>query len=382
MDRRLKCRTNPGYLDPRWDGLPDRLASPMKAFRGVLALLPWLFLGSAPAAGWTQAAVLEGDAAPRPIQAETHRASFPGQLLVTNAFEAQPLRFRLEALPSWAPVGAASNITLLRADPPLELRTPPRNATPSDALSGRLDFTQPPAKRASEFQPGVEPVVAGGLGGQPLDLLQHRGLGVKLVVEWAGLDRDAPCPVLNFQWEAAGKNHRDHLVNLDFAGEKTIALPEPVLEQTGPEGRPADGGDSSQAGKPGFDYRRIVALNLRWMRPPARPGLRCRVALLEALAVEEAVLMMPEFTIGDTRLSITAALRTGDYAELRDDGRIRVVDRTGDVLTVMDPFGGVPTLQPGMNRLGLRSGEPAAGLLTLFLKAAGRDRPGPGKALP
>ena len=48
----------------------------------------------------------------------------------------------------------------------------------------------------------------------------------------------------------------------------------------------------------------------------------------------------------------------------------------------MDPFGGVPVLQAGTNRLGLRSGDPATGLLTLFLKTAAHDRLAPGKSGP
>jgi hypothetical protein len=64
----------------------------------------------------------------------------------------------------------------------------------------------------------------------PLDLLHHRALGIRLRVDGPA-PTNGPCAVLNVQLESGGKTYRDHYIDLDFRGEKTIVLPEPTTER-------------------------------------------------------------------------------------------------------------------------------------------------------
>jgi len=278
-----------------------------------------------------------------PIRYDVQRVSVPGELHVTNTFGAQPLKFRLQAVPTLAPVGDKTNIVLLHVEPAAELKLPAANAPMPGALASRTSFAN------------------------PLDLLRHRALAVKLRVEPPSIPvGEAPCAVLNVQLEAAGKWYRDHYVDLDFTGERTILLPEPTTERMLPEFRPAHANYAFKAAMYGFDYRHIVAMNLRWMRLPKDKQVQCRIALVEALAESEAVLKQPAVIVGERMLSIPMELKTGDYAEFWADGPLRVFDRNGALLSSFNLDGDLPTLEAGANRIALRTGSTGSARLTLI----------------
>ena len=278
-----------------------------------------------------------------PIRYDTQRVSVPGELRVTNTFGAQPLKFRLQAVPMLAPVGDKTNTMLLHAEPAVELKLPAADAPMPGALASRTNFAN------------------------PLDLLRHRALAVKLCVKSPSVPvSEVPCPVLNVQLEAAGKWYRDHYVNLDLTGERTILLPEPTTERMLPELRAAHANYAFKAAMYGFDYRHIVALNLRWMRLPKDKPVQCTVALAEALAESEAVLKYPEVIVGGKTLTIPTELKTGDYAEFWADGPVRVFDRNGALFFSFNLDGDLPTLEAGVNCIALRTGSTASAMLTLI----------------
>jgi hypothetical protein len=286
-----------------------------------------------------------------PIRYDVQRAVAPGEVRVKNEFGSQPLRFRFQAVPTLAPVGDKANIVLLRSDPLLEIRAPESKAAMPGALGGRIEFAKPAGEQASVFMVGPTTQLAGGQEGKPLDLLQHRALAVKLRVEGAVAGASEPCAVLNVQLEAGGKTYRDHYVDLNFTGEKTVIIPEPTTERLLPEFRPAHANYAFKAAMYGFNYKGIVALNFRWMRSPKAKPLDCRVGLVEALAESETLLKAPELSIGGDKMTIPAELKTGDYAEFWADGPVRCFDRNGVLLCTVKPTGAAPTVQPGENRL-------------------------------
>ncbi len=171
---------------------------------------------------------------------------------------------------------------------------------------------------------------------KPLNLLHHRALGVRLRVE-SPASASGSCAVLNVQLESGGKTYRDYYINLDFAGEKTIVLPEPTTERMLPEFRPAYANYEFKAAMYGFDYRHIVALNLRWMRLPKEQPVQCSIIQVEALAEAEVPLKNPELVVGGETFSLPVELKTGDYAEFMANGPVRVFDRNGTELSSLDP---------------------------------------------
>jgi hypothetical protein len=188
---------------------------------------------------------------------------------------------------------------------------------------------------------------------KPLDLLHHRALGVRLRVDGPA-PAQAPCAVLNVQLEAGGKTYRDHYIDLDFRGEKTIVLPEPTTERLLPEFRPAHANYEFKAAMYGFEYRHIVALNLRWMRLPKDQPVQCGVLQVEALAESEVSLKNPELVVAGETLSLPTELKAGDYAEFMAHGPVQVFDRNGTKLSSFEVRDHVPTLQTGENRIAFR----------------------------
>jgi hypothetical protein len=282
----------------------------------------------------------EGKPAFAPIRYDVHQMDLPGELRLTNAFDAQPLRFRVQAAPALAPVRDKANIVLLQAEPSAELSLPKASVPMPGALTHQINFAK------------------------PLDLLHHRALAVQLRV-----DSPAPvqgsCAVLNVQLESGGKTYRDHYIDLDFNGAKTIVLPEPTTERMLPEFRPAAANYAFKAAMYGFNYRHIVALNLRWMRLPKDQPVKCNVSLVEALSEAEVPLKNLELALGSETLSLPLELKTGDYAELMADGPVRVFDRDGVQLSSLDPPSHALTLPTGENRLLLRAAGPARAKLTV-----------------
>ncbi len=266
-----------------------------------------------------------------PIRYGVQRGIVPGELRVTNTFGPQPLKFRLQAVPTPAAVGDKANIVLLRAESSTELSLPKSGAPMPGALAQRTGFAK------------------------PLDLLHHRALAVRLRVDGLPATPDQPCAVLNVQLESGGKTYRDHYIDLDFRGEKTVVLPEPTTERMLPEFRPAHANYAFKAAMYGFDYRHIIALNLRWMRLAKDQPVRCSVALVEALAEAEVPLKNTEVIVDGKSLRIPVELKTGDYAEFQADGPARVFDRNGVLRSSFGPASDWPTLQTGANRLVLRA---------------------------
>ena len=282
-----------------------------------------------------------------PIRYEVERVNVPGELRVTNGFGAQPLKFRLQVVPTPAPAGDKANIVLMRAEPATELSLPAANAPMPGAPAGRTDFAS------------------------PLNLLHHRGLAVRLRVDGPAPASNEPPAVLNVQLEAGGKTYRDHYIDLDFTGERTIVLPKPTTERMLPEFRPAHANYAFKAAMYGFNYGHIVALNLRWMRLSKSRPVKCSVASVEALAESEVVLKQPAVTVGEKTLAIPLDLKVGDYAEYRVDGALAVFDRNGMLLSSLRPGDDLPTLQAGVNRVALRAAGPACVKLTLITLGEG-----------
>lgn len=275
--------------------------------------------------------VQEGDkSAFAPIRYDVQRVDVPGELRVTNTFGAQPLKFRLQAVPTLAPIGDKANLLLLHAEPPTDLSLPAAKAPLPGALAQRTDFAK------------------------PFDLLHHRALGVRLRVDGPA-PADSPCPVLNVQLESGGKTYRDHYIDLDFRGEKTFVLPEPTTERMLPEFRPAHANYEFKAAMYGFEYRHIIALNLRWMRLPKDQPVRCVIMQVEALAESQVALKNPELVVAGGTLTLPVELKTGDYAEFMATGAVRVFDRNGAELSSFAVRDRVPMLQTGENRIAFRA---------------------------
>ena len=234
-----------------------------------------------------------------------------------------------------------------------------------------------PDSRPWAWPPGHARSLGGG--GKAVNLLKHRALAVKIRVDAPAAPatkpsgtaetaaaRAEPPAVLNVQLESWGKTYRDHYIDLDFTGERTVILPEPTTERMLPEFRPAHANYAFKAAMYGFNYEGIVAVNLRWMRLPPGGAVRCSVERIEALAESAATVKNPEITVGQAKLVVPVELRAGDYAEYWAEGPVRVFDRNGVTLGTVKPEGQSPELAAGGNRIALGAASPGPVKLTVI----------------
>jgi hypothetical protein len=267
-----------------------------------------------------------------PIRYDPRRITVPGDVAVKNQFPEQPLKFRLRASPALAPIGDPSNLVLLRSDPPAAIQPPDSKAILPGSLIRHIEFSK------------------------PFDLRKHRALAVQLEVDGVPTGAGEKA-VLNIQLEGAGKTYRDYYVDLDFSGPKTVILNEPGTNRTLAEFRPALVNYPFKAAMGAFDYGKVVALNLRWMRYGKGGGVRCKVSLVEALEEKDTTLKDVGISAGTVTMAIPGELNTGDYAEYWGDGTLRVFDRNGVSLSTSHVNSG-PQLKTGDNNLTVKADGP------------------------
>jgi hypothetical protein len=295
----------------------------------------------------------------RPVRYDTHRLVAPdaAEAVTVNRFGDQPLAFRLEAVHALAKPGDAANRVLLAAEKPAVVPPPAQKDPMPGALAAKVAFDRPAGKQMTGFAAGAPVRSPAGTEGKPLDLLGHRAIAVTLRVDGpeAGAKDGGPCPVLNVQLESTAERCRDYYIDLDFRGERTVVLPEPTTERMLPEFRPAHANYRFKAAMYGYDYGRIVALNLRWMRWTKQRPIECRIVRVEALAESEATVAQPGLAVGEARLTIPFTLKTGDYAEYWGEGKVRLFDANGvargEAAPAFAPGQAPPVLTAGENRL-------------------------------
>ena len=300
-----------------------------------------------------------------PVQYAVTRINAGGECAVTNADAAQALQFRLQCVPGLAPLGAPANRVLLHAAAPIKLPLPKGHDAMPGAIAARLEFGKAAGDQVSVFMVGqTATATRGGTAGKSLDLQHHRALAVRLCVTNSPTDGEPP-PVLNIQLEAGGKVYRDYYVDLDFTGERTLTLPEPTTERMLPEFRPASVNYTFKAAMYDFNYRNVIALNLRWMRA-GHTNVICAVTQIEALAELETPLKRPTLELSSGKITLPVDLGIEDYAEFRDSADVRIFDKHGKLLQTLHFADHVPQLPANVSRIGLHSAGGGTAKLTLI----------------
>lgn len=188
------------------------------------------------------------------------------------------------APPAARPAGAraastASSTARYATTPLLDTSAPavalpvPGAASPAGVLAWRIALEQ----RASAPRRWVAALGGPAAG---VDLSQYVAIAVTLEVSGPAANGRA-VPVLNVQLETPGPRYRDHLVDLDFRGERTVVIEGTSADRVVRELSPAPGTYPLKSSLLDADLRRTVALNLRWMRG-GDAGLVVRVVAIEA----------------------------------------------------------------------------------------------------
>lgn len=302
----------------------------------------------------------------QPITYDRHELAVPGTFSFRNTFEPQPLKFRIQVLPSLSKPEDPGNIVLRQSQ--TEVKAPSVPGTPMPgALVQHFDFgNQPNAGSASEPLDSRSPVrnIA-----RTLDLSHHRSLAVRLDVESTETPSTVNAPVLCVQLESSDKTFRDYYINLDFTGVRTVVMTSPDSTRMMDEFRPSPANYPFKSALAGFDYSRVSAVNLRWMRYDAGKKFRCRIELIEALEEKDVVVRDIDISDGRIHSSISGQMRTGDYAEYWGDGVIRIFDSNGKELS-RKRMPATPDIQTGENQISVSAGK--TGMIAFTVIAVGR----------
>jgi hypothetical protein len=281
-------------------------------------------------------------------------------MMSQNGFAEQTLKFRVQVAPELAKADDRANTPLLRGEPPVDIRPPGSEDAMPGALVHRVDLSRAVQDPGTMFMVGPSARTTG----KALDLTRHRALAVQLEVEGAApISKESP--VLNLQLETAGRAYRDHYIDLDFRGFKTVILPEPGTDRMLAEFRPASSNYPFKRAMYGFNYANVVALNLRWMRYVKGSGIRCRIAMVEALEERNTVLKELEISAELGKIVIPGEMKTGDYAEYWGEGPIRIFDQNGVLLRIA-PENRAPVIRPGEGRLIVKALGPGTVKLTVI----------------
>ncbi|OGV68874.1 MAG: hypothetical protein A3K19_06670 [Lentisphaerae bacterium RIFOXYB12_FULL_65_16] len=317
-----------------------------------------------------------------------------------NKFDRQPLMLRIQALMSAGPYAAPDNVVL--ADFRKRDEFNDRSATETILNSGKLyAFPAAAPGLTAEIRPSKAQVKAGGVSGcwtaanadvgeligssapddgyslwdhaervhrpqkaawvrigkrfpQPLDLSQHRGLGVWVYGDGQG-------ELMNFQ-SASLAHHdteMDHYVKVDFKGWRYFELIEPDAERfeeySWPYARCL-----YQIYRCGTAFQKMVGLNLWYNNVPAGGKVKCYLSPVKALPLVKNKLVRPAVTVNGRTLVFPVEIESGSYLEFysRDDCRLFGPKR--EPLGRVKPEGDIPLLAAGENEITFNCGASEA----------------------
>ena len=315
----------------------------------------------------------------RPARYEKHlvesRNRESGTWIVKNAFEAQPLRLRLEVLMSAEPYDSANAVTIAEFKGVAEFggHTQAKGVTATlqsstelvkaGMKSGLITATNHGSQRTASW------AKFGKTFSPSLNLGGDRSMGV-----W--VHGDGQGEVLNFQLrvpEHINDVIGEHYVVGDFTGWRYIELIESEgarfaayswpyrdsydlyngqVDYKPPGGPVLHGAGLYSIYKARVDYTQIEQLNIWINNVPAHGTAKCYISPVRATPLVKAKLGHPRLTVGNRTLVLPVALESGSYLEFNSATDCKAFGPDGSFLQDVKTDGAVPILAAGDNQLG------------------------------
>lgn len=302
---------------------------------------------------------LEQDAAEawrfRPARYEKHTAdNLAGGSAawgVTNAFEKQPLRLRLEVLMSAEAYGSSSAVALAsftngvefadtaQAKGVIATLAPSNDLTKDGRPSGLLTATNAGPSRSATW------ARFGKTFAPPLKLGGDRALGVWVYGDGQG-------EVLNFQLKCpehvvAGLG--EHYVIVDFTGWRYFELIESEGERYADYVWPY--GNYYAIYRERVDFNQIEKLTVWVNNVPGRGSVKCYLSPVYATPLVKAKIRNPRVTVGGRTLLFPVEMESGSYLEFKPPSDCKVFGPDGSLLQEVTVTGEVPTLEAGASQI-------------------------------
>ena len=270
---------------------------------------------------------------------------------VTNTFEGQPLRLRLEVLMSAEPYGNTNAIAMAEFENMSEFSDtaqakavkatlmPSTDLIKVGASSGLLTATNTSSTRSVTW------ASFGKTFNPPLKLGGERSVGVWVYGDGQG-------EVLNFQLKCpahvvAGLG--EHYVVVDFTGWRYFELIEPEGERYADYVWPY--GNYYAIYRERVDYNQIEKFTVWVNNLPANGSVKCFLSPVRAISLVKAKIRNPRVTVGDRMLQFPVEMESGSYLEFQSPSDCNVFGPDGNLFQEVKVKEEVPELAAGMNSL-------------------------------
>jgi hypothetical protein len=295
----------------------------------------------------------------RPAHYDLHKIETVGGATqtwtVTNRFERQPLRLRIEPLMAAGPRDAETNIVLADASSANEFTNHASAPGVTSELAVANDVVRPGLTASLRFSATNGSASARGSWTKlertftpPLNLSGREGLGL-----W--VHGDGRGEVLNIQLrcpEHIVAGIGDHYIVVDFTGWRYFELVEPESRRWAQYAWPY--GDPYSIYRESVNFSQVSWLAL-WFNnlPPGEP-VTCYLGPIKALPLSKFVLRHPTVTVGAKTLLFPIELATGGYLEFNSPVDCKAYGPSGELKMVVKPEGEIPELNSGENQLSFR----------------------------
>jgi hypothetical protein len=294
----------------------------------------------------------------RPVRTDAHTLSTaePWSLSwnVENTFEAQPLRFRLEALMSTSSYDDPANVIL------------------SDPSASDL-FNLPP-RTAEGVSATLKPVALSGSGGVTGLLVATNSGQVPRRAAWARFDRSYDplinlkgCQALGLAIEGDGLGEilavrlespqhlsfgavADRYVPIDFTGRRVLSLVETESTRWS-EYVWNDGKSLYNVYRETIDFGKIERVSLWCNNLPPGKEARCVIGAVKALQMIPCKLRNPAVTVNGRTFVLPVEIASGDYLEFGEGGDCVLYGPKGETARTVTRPNEVLELRRGFNQI-------------------------------
>jgi len=271
---------------------------------------------------------------------------------LTNSFGPQPVKLRIEALRSVAPITDTNALLLAELT---KANVAPWKATSAEGVTFSLAAATNPsdlgclvvttnagkvARNAAwiRFEKPFSPV---------LNLKELQGLGVEIEGDGSGalvaIRLESPRAI-------AYGAIADRYINVDFVGRRFFSLVETESSRWS-DYVWNDGKSLYNAYRETIDFSAIESVSV-WLQnlPPGRET-RFRLGPVRALPLCTGLVKNPSINVGGKTLEFRVELASGSWIECNGPADCKAYSARGDPLGAVTPSGAWPTLQTGVTRL-------------------------------
>jgi len=273
--------------------------------------------------------------------------------VVTNRFENQPIRLRIEALMAAGPYDAETNIILADAGSVGAFTNRASAAGVSSELtvvsdvvkigSSSLRFS---ATNASASARAAWTKVERHFT-PPLNLSGREGLGVWVHGDGQGeiLNLQLRCP----EHLVAGIG--EHYIFVDFTGWRYFELVEPESRRWALYAWPY--GDPYSIYRESVNFSQVSSLSIWFNNLPPGKAVTCHLSPVKALPLSKSMLRHPAVTVGGRTLAFPVELESGSYLEMNSPTDCKIYGPKGELVQEVKPQGEIPVLAAGENEVEL-----------------------------